>query len=169
VLPRQALFSADEVALVTGGASGIGRATARALAVAGARVVIVDTDAHAGAETVRSIHSAGGDARQFVADVSCATDVERVMSDVIATCGRLDVACNCAGIVRGPGLLVDVTEGDWNANLTVNLTGVWLCMKYEIPALQLGGRGAIVNVASVAGLRASPRHVGYTVTVGLPS
>jgi NAD(P)-dependent dehydrogenase (short-subunit alcohol dehydrogenase family) len=140
------------VALVTGGASGIGRATALALSKAGAKVVVADVKRSGGEETVRLVQAAGGEAVFFSADVAHAEQVNSLIDKVVATFGGLDCACNSAGIAGIEAGTADCTEDNWERTITVNLKGVWLCMKYEIPQMLKQGKGAIVNIASVAGL-----------------
>ncbi|HSM93586.1 MAG TPA: SDR family oxidoreductase [Anaeromyxobacteraceae bacterium] len=148
------------VALVTGAASGIGRQSALAFAREGAAVAVVDVTEGAGNETVALIQKAGGTARFFRCDVSKAADVEKLVKDVVAAFGRLDCAHNNAGIEGKQALTADASEEVWDRTIAVNLKGVFLCMKYEIPQMLKQGGGAIVNTASVAGL------VGF---VGLPA
>ncbi|HET9864862.1 MAG TPA: glucose 1-dehydrogenase [Steroidobacteraceae bacterium] len=149
-----------KVALVTGGSSGLGAATARQFAAQGARVVIAARRVEQGGEVVRSITAAGGTAQFVQADVSRAADVERMVHFAVQTFGRLDCAVNNAGI-SGPRFtpLAEVTEAQWDEVMDVNLKGVWLCMKHEIPAMLQGGGGAIVNVASIYGLK--PADMGH--------
>lgn len=144
---------ADRVALVTGGASGLGRAAALLFAGEGARVVVGDVDAEGGQETVRQIEEAGGAARAVVADVTRAADVEAMVSQAVETFGRLDCAFNNAGIEGSVGTTtVEYDEEEWDRVINVDLKGVWLCMKYEIRHMLEQGSGAIVNTSSVAGL-----------------
>jgi NAD(P)-dependent dehydrogenase (short-subunit alcohol dehydrogenase family) len=141
-----------KVALVTGAGSGIGRATALAFAQEGAKVVVADVDAVGGEETVKQITQTGGEAIFVATDVSRADDVQRLVSRTVEVYGRLDCAHNNAGISVG-GRTHDIAEDAWARVLAVNLTGVFLCMKYEIvQLLAQGGGGAIVNTASVLGL-----------------
>ncbi len=141
-----------KVALVTGGGSGIGRAAALTFAREGARVVVSDVVAEAGQETVRLIGEAGGEARFVAADVSRAAEVEALVAGCVDAYGGLDCAYNNAGI-EGPGAqTVDYDEAAWERVIAINLTGVWLCMKYEIPEMLKHGGGAIVNTSSAAGL-----------------
>lgn len=149
-----------KVALVTGAGSGIGRASARAFAAAGAHVVVSDVSARGGEETVQSIRAAGGEATFVRADVTRASEVAALVSDTVAQHGRLDYAHNNAGIVAF-GNAVDCTEEDWDRVLAVNLKGVWLCLKHEIPPMLAQGGGAIVNTASIAGLTGMPGAVAY--------
>lgn len=142
----------DKVAVVTGGSSGIGRETALMLAQRGARVVVSDVSVDAGEETAAMIKTAGGDAIFVEADVSKAAEVQGVMGAAVAAYGRLDCAVNNAGI-GGVLLPLDrLDEQAWDQVIDINLKGVWLCMKYQIPHLLASGGGAIVNIASAAGL-----------------
>lgn len=143
----------DKIALVTGGTTGIGRATAIAFARAGAKVVVSGRREKEGAETVRLVEQAGGHATFVKADVSVAADVERLVATTLQTYGRLDIAFNNAGVesaVIGPTAQQD--DDDFDKVMNVNVKGVYLSMKYEIPAMLKGGGGAIVNTSSVAGL-----------------
>ena len=141
-----------KVALVTGGSSGIGRATASAFAGEGANVVVADVLVEGGGETVRMIKEAGGEAIFVKTDVSKATEVEALIKKIVETYGRLDCAINNAGIEGTMAPTADCTEENWDRTININLKGVWLCMKYEIPQMLKQGGGAIVNMASVAGL-----------------
>lgn len=140
-----------KVALVTGASSGIGRAIALAYAGAGASVVVSDTNADGGKETVRLIHNAGGKAVFAAADVANPTDCEELVAVALAEYGRLDIACNNAGVGGDIAPTADYTIEGWNRVIGVNLTGVFHCMKYEIPAMLKTGGGAIVNIASILG------------------
>jgi NAD(P)-dependent dehydrogenase (short-subunit alcohol dehydrogenase family) len=117
-----------KVVLVTGGANGIGQATALAFAREGARVVLSDLDARAGEQTVAQIRSAGGDAQFAAADISKEADVAGLVAGVVRSYGRLDVAFNNAGISGAQGPVASLTAEQWNQTLAVNLTGVFLCM-----------------------------------------
>lgn len=141
-----------KVALVTGGSSGIGRATAKAFAHEGAWTVVADVDVAAGEETVEQIQAAGGTATFVKCDVSRAVDVENMVRHARSAYGRLDYAFNNAGVEGELANTVDCSEKNWDWTLGINLKGVWLCMKYEIPVMLEHGGGAIVNCASVAGL-----------------
>ncbi len=143
---------ADAVVLVTGGASGIGRATALLLAREGARVVVSDVNVPLGEETAALIQSTGGGAVFVPCDVSRAEQVQALIEATRAAYGRLDGAFNNAGIGGVMAPLAEQSEADWDAVINVNLKSVWLCLKYEIPLLLQSGGGAIVNTASVAGL-----------------
>lgn len=140
-----------KVALVTGASSGIGRAIALAYAGAGASVVVSDTNADGGKETVQLIREAGGKAVFAAADVANAVDCEELVAVALAEYGRLDIACNNAGIGGDIAPTADYTIDGWNRVIGVNLTGVFQCMKYEIAAMLKTGGGAIVNIASILG------------------
>jgi NAD(P)-dependent dehydrogenase (short-subunit alcohol dehydrogenase family) len=149
-----------KAALVTGGGSGLGRASAIALARAGANVTVADVDEQGGKETAALVfEEAGGDADFVRADVTQADEVEAMVDKTVARWGRLDCALNNAGTTGVSAPTADYTLEDWNRALALNLTGVFLCLKYEIRAMLEGG-GAIVNMASGAGL------VGFA---GLPA
>lgn len=142
----------SKVALVTGAGSGIGRASAMAFAQEGAKVVVADIVVEGGEKTVQMIKEAGGEAIFVKADVSQAAAVEALVDKTVETYGRLDYAHNNAGIEGAMSSIVDCTEETWDSTININLKGVWLCMKYEIPQMLKQGGGAIVNTASVAGL-----------------
>jgi NAD(P)-dependent dehydrogenase (short-subunit alcohol dehydrogenase family) len=154
---------AGKVVLVTGGSSGLGEATALKFASEGAKVVIGARRAEQSAEVVKRIAAAGGEAHFVQADMSRAADVENLVRETVKKFGRLDCAVNNAGI-SGPRFtpVADVTEEQWDQVMNVNLKGVWLCLKYEIRAMLAAGGGAIVNVASIYGLKpADSGHVPY--------
>src|SRR5260370_26300944 len=151
-----------KVALVSGGSSGMGRAAALAFAREGASVVVADTEVQGGEETVRRMQDSGSEALFVLTDVSQATAVEALIATAVTTFGRLDYAFNNAGINEEHGPLTEGTEAEWDRIISINLKGVWLCMKYEIPQLLKSGGGAIVNTASVVGLtggRGFPAYV----------
>ncbi|MBP6180388.1 SDR family oxidoreductase [Flavobacterium sp.] len=148
----------NKVAIVTGGSSGIGKATALVFAKKGAKVVVVDWLENK--ETVNFIKEMGGEAIFIKCDVSKNADVKAMVAETIATFGRLDYAFNNAGIEGISAPTQDCTEENWDKTIGVNLKGIWLCMKYEIPEILKQGKGVIVNCASVAGL------VGFA---GLPA
>jgi NAD(P)-dependent dehydrogenase (short-subunit alcohol dehydrogenase family) len=153
-----------KVALVTGGSSGIGRASALAFAREGAKVVVADVTVEGGEETAALIKKTGGEAIFVKADVAKAVEVEALINKTVATYGRLDCAHNNAGI-EGPGATtVDYAEEAWDRVIAINLKGVWLCMKYEIPQILKQGVGAIVNTASTAGLVGYPRGSAYVAS-----
>jgi NAD(P)-dependent dehydrogenase (short-subunit alcohol dehydrogenase family) len=150
------------VALVTGGATGIGKACALALAREGARVVISGRRENVGEEAVAEIRAAGGDVRFVRADVGRRADIESMIAQTIAAYGQLDFAVNNAGI-EGPAFvpIADYPEAAWDDVLNINLKGLWLCMKYEIPHLLKQPGAAIVNVSSVGGVNGSALGVAY--------
>jgi NAD(P)-dependent dehydrogenase (short-subunit alcohol dehydrogenase family) len=154
-----------KVALVTGAGSGIGRASALAFARSGARVVVADVDADGGAETVRQIESAGaGEARFVQADVTNELHVEALIAECIQAFGRLDFAHNNAGIGAPPAALHETDRTSFERVLSVNLLGVWLCLKHEARVMLERGGGAIVNTASLAGLIGFPMNVAYSAS-----
>ena len=154
----------DKVALITGGSSGIGRATALACAREGARVAVADIATTGGQETARLITQAGGEAIFIQADMTKAAELEAMVNTVVETYGRLDCAHNNAGIEGALGKTAVYEETAWEQVIAINLTGVWLCMKYEIPAMLTNGGGAIVNTASAAGLLGVPNMPAYAAS-----
>ncbi|TFI54555.1 SDR family oxidoreductase [Mastigocladus laminosus UU774] len=154
-----------KVALVTGASSGIGQATAIAFAHAGAKVVVASRRIVEGEETTRSIQEAGGEAIFVKTDVSKASEVETLVDKTLEVYGRLDYACNSAGIPAA-GPLMDVSEEDWDQVFNVNLKGTWLCLKYEIKAMLKQGGGAIVNIGSVGGVVGVAGYASYSATKG---
>jgi NAD(P)-dependent dehydrogenase (short-subunit alcohol dehydrogenase family) len=146
-----------KVALVTGGGSGIGRATALAFSREGAQVVIGNRNVQRGEETVSMIRDAGGKASFKRTDVLAAAEIEALVNHAVKTYGGLDLAFNNAGIEgEVQATLVDQTEANYDAVMDINVKGVWLSMKYEIPRMLERGGGAIVNCSSVAGLIGFP-------------
>jgi NAD(P)-dependent dehydrogenase (short-subunit alcohol dehydrogenase family) len=142
----------SKVALVTGGGSGIGRATSLRLAREGARVMIADYVPGGAERTVKTIKDAGGEASCVAADVSIAQQVAMIVSKTVETYGRLDYAFNNAGIEGTIADTASYPEDSFDRTIAINLKGVWLCMKYEIPQMLRQGGGAIVNTASTLGL-----------------
>ncbi|PJF44755.1 MAG: short chain dehydrogenase [Phototrophicales bacterium] len=141
-----------KVALVTGGASGIGRATAIAFAKAGAKVAVADVNEKGGEQTVQKIREQQGEAIFIKTDVSQSAQVQNMVKTTVDTFGRLDYAFNNAGISGDQLPIHETPEELWHRVISINLTGVWLCMKYEIPQMLKNGGGAIVNTSSVLGL-----------------
>jgi NAD(P)-dependent dehydrogenase (short-subunit alcohol dehydrogenase family) len=141
-----------KVALVTGGGSGIGRATALKLAQEGAKVMIADYIQEGGERTVKMIAEAGGTGSFILTDVSVAGQVEAMVARTVEQYGRLDCAFNNAGTEGRVATTVDCSEGNFERTIAINLKGVWLCMKYEIPQMLKQGGGSIVNTASALGL-----------------
>jgi NAD(P)-dependent dehydrogenase (short-subunit alcohol dehydrogenase family) len=142
----------NKTVFITGASSGIGRATALAFAREGANVAIADVLADGGRETARLVEAKGGRALVVACDVSSDGDVRSALGKTIETFGRVDCAFNNAGIEGEQGATAQCTEQNWDRVLSINLKGVWLCMKYEIPLMLKQGGGAIVNCASIAGL-----------------
>jgi NAD(P)-dependent dehydrogenase (short-subunit alcohol dehydrogenase family) len=144
------------VALVTGGGSGIGRASAMAFARAGARVVVSDINLEGGEETVRLIEELGGGSMFVPADVSDGEQVARLVAATLDHYGRVDYAHNNGGIEGPLASVIDLREDDWDRVIDINLKGTWWCLKHEIPAMLMTGGGAIVNTASVSGQKEFP-------------
>lgn len=153
-----------QVALVTGAGNGIGRATALAFAAQGLKVVVSDVDVNGGEGTVAHIRDAGGTASFVRCDVTRDAEVKALVEATVSTYGRLDYAFNNAGIDIEKGKLADSTEAEFDALMNVNVKGVWLCLKHQIPVMLAQGGGAIVNTASVAGLLAAPKMAIYSAT-----
>ena len=151
-----------KVALVTGGSSGIGKATALAFAGQGAKVVIASRNQPRGQEAVNAIQQAGGEAIWVQADVSQAAQVEAMVGKTIETFGRLDYAFNNGGSGGNGGWTAEISEEDWDKTIDGYLKSVWLCMKYELIEMLKQGSGAIVNNSSVDGQRAFPWDVAYS-------
>ena len=150
-----------KVALVTGGGSGIGRASAIALAREGAKVVIGNRNVERGEETVAMIKKAGGTASFKKTDVLISKDIEALVDYAVKTYGGLDLAFNNAGVEGDVAPTAEQTEANYDAVMDVNVKGVWLSMKYEIPRILERGGGAIVNCASVAGVVGFPNMSPY--------
>jgi NAD(P)-dependent dehydrogenase (short-subunit alcohol dehydrogenase family) len=152
---------AGKVAFVTGAGSGMGRTTALAFAREGASVVLADVSDQGNQETARMIEELGGRALAVGCDVTRSEHVEAALNQAVGAFGRLDVAFNNAGAEQKPSVTADVTEEEWDRILAINLRGVFLCMKYEIPLMLQGGGGAIVNNSSGAGVKAFGRGAAY--------
>ena len=150
--------------LVTGGGSGIGASTAEILAREGAKVAVSDVNENAGEDVVRLIEANGGEATFIHCDVSQESDVENMIAEVVGTLGGLDSAFNNAGITGPIAAPADISLEAWNQVIAINLTGVWLCMKYEIRHLLKGNGGSIVNTASTSGLVGSLMSAAYSAS-----
>jgi NAD(P)-dependent dehydrogenase (short-subunit alcohol dehydrogenase family) len=155
---------AGRVAIVTGGATGIGQAVAFAFAQRGVRVVIAGRRGAQGEETVRQIHGDGGEAVFVRTDVARSADVAALVEQTVQRYGRLDYACHSAGATEPLTSLVDLREEDFDHTMAVNLKGVWLCMKYEIPAMLQSGGGAIVNISSVNSGKVASAAAAYSAS-----
>ncbi|WP_423746714.1 glucose 1-dehydrogenase [Haladaptatus sp. SPP-AMP-3] len=144
----------NKTAIVTGASSGIGRVSAKRFAEEGADVVVADVDSDGGQTTVEQIEAAGGNATFVNVDVTDEEDIKQMVETACDTYGGLDIAHNNAGIEGDNSPLTEQTKANWHQVLDINLTGVWLAMKYELPELVKGGEGAIINTSSIAGLSA---------------
>ncbi|PWH19940.1 MAG: hypothetical protein DDG58_03710 [Ardenticatenia bacterium] len=154
-----------KVAIITGGAIGIGAATARLFAQEGAEIALTDVDAVRGEETCRAIREAGGVCRFYEMDVSNAQHVARVISQIIQDFKRVDILVNNAAIWR-PGRVTDLDEETWDRVLDTNLKGIFLVSKYVLPVMMEAKRGVVINVASVAGLVGAPDASAYAASKG---
>lgn len=152
---------ADKVILITGAGAGIGRATALACAAAGARLVLGDIHTAALDETSRLLRDAGAQVRQQATDVTRDESVHALVAAAVAAFGRIDGAFNNAGIEEEHNRLADGDEALFDRIMAVNVKGVWLCMKHQLPVMVGQGGGAIVNTASVAGLVGAPLRAAY--------
>ncbi len=150
-----------KVALITGAGNGIGRQTALLFASEGAAVVVADYKEEAARETVDLITQAGGRAAAVAADVSKAEEVQFMVEFAVKTFGKLSILINNAGVGTTLASISKITEEDWDWTVNVNMKGVWLGMKYGIPALQAAGGGTIVNLASAAGIVGTPAMGAY--------
>jgi len=160
-MPDQYRRFADKVAFVSGAAGGIGRATALAFAREGASVVVADVDERANSETSRLIEAAGGQVIAVRCDVTRARDLQSALNATVETFGGLDVAFNNAGVEQPTAPAADISEDDWDRVIAINLRGVFLAMKHEIPLLLRRGGGAIVNTSSGAGVKGFAGGAAY--------
>lgn len=151
-----------KVAIVTGASSGIGRSIALSYAAAGARVVVSDTNPAGGEETAALVRQAGGEASFIACDVADAAQCAQLVARTQQLHGRLDVACNNAGIGGALAPTADYPLEAWNQVLAVNLSGVFHCMRAQIPAMLAAGGGAIVNMASILGAVGFANAPAYT-------
>jgi NAD(P)-dependent dehydrogenase (short-subunit alcohol dehydrogenase family) len=156
----------NKVVLITGASSGIGQAAAVALAQAGARLVLADIDGDGGARTIHKVEEIGGQATYITCDVTQPREVEAAVQRALSAYGALHHAVNSAGI-SGGGMqkpLLEWDEDEFDRIMTVNVRGIWLCMKAQIPAILKSGGGSIVNLASVAGLIGAPGGAAYAAS-----
>ncbi len=164
VLPNKGALP-GKVALITGGASGIGRATALLFADEGAAVAVVDVDQSGGQAVVRTITAAGGRAIFLAADVSQAADCQALVQQTVAQWGSLDILFNNAGIIRRASVL-ETTETEWDRVMAVNVKSIFLLSKYAIPIMDRAGGGVIINTASGWGLVGGPQAASYCASKG---
>ncbi len=154
----------DKVVLVTGGSAGLGRATAIACGREGAKVVIADLSEAGAEETLAGIRESGADGRFIKTDVTKADQVEHLIKEIVAAYGRLDCAHNNAGIT-GPAFITgQYPVEEWEKTIRINLTGIFLCMRYELEQMTVRGKGAIVNTSSGAGLRGLSYQCAYSAS-----
>jgi NAD(P)-dependent dehydrogenase (short-subunit alcohol dehydrogenase family) len=150
-----------KVAFVTGAANGIGRATAIAFATEGADVVVADVSEKGIQETARLIEEAGGKALAILCDVQNSEEIKKALDQAVKKFGRLDVAFNNAGIEQPTKELTAITEDEWDKLMNIDLRGIFLCMKYQIPLMLAYGGGAIVNTSSGAGVKGFKGQAAY--------
>lgn len=150
-----------KVAFVTGAANGIGRATAIAFAAEGANVVVADVAEKGIQETVRLLEEAGGKALAITCDVQKSEDIKKALDETVKTFGRLDIAFNNAGVEQPVKETTAITEEEWDHLMNIDLRGIFLCMKYEIPLMLASGGGAIVNTSSGAGVKGFKGQAAY--------
>ena len=160
----------DKVALVTGGGSGIGHATAVLFAAKGAEVVVSDLNEANALETVAEIKNGGGDATTLAGDVSKNTDAEAMVKGTVETYGTLDIVVNCAGVVAGKALPAGASpEEVWDRVMDVNLKGTYLVTWHAVRAMEQSGGGSIINIASINGLVGYPMGLGGGFDAYVPS
>jgi NAD(P)-dependent dehydrogenase (short-subunit alcohol dehydrogenase family) len=152
------------VAFITGAGSGIGRATAIAFASSGADVVVADAVEGANRDTARQVEELGVRSLAVTCDVTRDEEVASAVEQIVTTFGRLDAAFNNAGVEQNLVPAADISIEEWERIIAVNLRGVFLCMKHEIPAMLAQGGGAIVNTASGAGVKGFPKCAAYAAS-----
>ena len=156
----------NKVALVMGGGAGTGRATALAFSRAGANVVVADINPEGAEKSVAAIAAEGGEAIAVQADMASASDIQKVMEKTRDQFGGLHAVSNNAALGTKNLPITDITEEAWDRCMNVTLKGVWLAMKYQLPLIVASGGGAIVNIASVAGMRGDPFQSAYAAAKG---
>ena len=155
----------DKVAIITGAASGIGKATAKLFAEHGAKVVVADIDKDGGSQIVTQIQNGGNEAIFVETDVTLKVNTEKMVAQTVETYGKLDILFNNAGIaMRLP--VAELPEEDWHRCLDVNLTGVFLCAKAAIPAMLKNGCGSIINMSSIYGVVGADVRAAYVASKG---
>jgi NAD(P)-dependent dehydrogenase (short-subunit alcohol dehydrogenase family) len=156
----------DKIALVMGGGAGTGRATAMAFADEGAKVVIADINEDGGRESLELLRSAGGEGIFVRANMGSASDIQQVIEQTEQTFGALHMVSNNAALGAPNKAVTDLSEEEWDRCMAVTLRGVWLCMKYQLPLIEASGGGAIVNIASVSGIRGEVFQSAYAAAKG---
>lgn len=155
----------DKVAIITGAASGIGKATAKLFAKHGAKVVVADIDKDGGSQTVTDIQKASNEATYVQTDVTIKDDTEQMVQQTVKTYGKLDILFNNAGIAMRLAV-AELSEENWHRCLDVNLTGVFLCAKAAIPAMRENGGGSIINMSSIYGIVGADVRAAYVASKG---
>lgn len=159
----------DKVAVVTGGATGIGKATCMLLAKEGALVAITDINNDEGKAIAQSIKNSGGEAEYWHLDVSKESEVEQVFTEVCQQWKKIDVLVNNAGILGVNKPTHEITEVEWNTLMAINVNGVFFCTKHAIPAMIDAGGGSIINLSSIYGLVGAPNYPPYHASKGAVS
>ncbi|MEF3311642.1 glucose 1-dehydrogenase [Paenibacillus sp. GYB004] len=158
------MTNSNQIALITGAGSGIGRASAIKLAASGAKVVLVDYNAESGEETLRLIREQGGEGIFVQANVAVSEDVQRYVNTAVDTYGRIDVFFNNAGIIQKFSMLSDIEESEFDRVMAVNVKGVFLGLKYVLKVMERQGSGSIINTASTAGIRSEHSVAAYSAS-----
>jgi NAD(P)-dependent dehydrogenase (short-subunit alcohol dehydrogenase family) len=156
----------QKVALVMGGGAGTGRATVLAFSAEGAKVVIADINEAGGLETLDQVNAQGGEGFFVKADMGNAADIQKVLAQTQKAFGGLHMVSNNASLGAPNKPVTDLTEEEWDRCMSVTLRGVWLCMKYQLPVIEASGGGAVVNVASVSGIRGEAFQSAYAAAKG---
>jgi len=151
----------DKVAIITGAGSGLGRASAVLFAKEGAKIVVADLNDEGGEKTVEDIKSSGGEAIFVHTDVAKASDVNNLIKTTKEKLGKIDILFNCAGVPQRPTPIEDLDESLWDKIFSINVKGIFLMTKYAFPVMKEAGSGAVINLASISGLRPRPGGSGY--------